>query len=260
MNGAAWAAGQDGRDQEGRFDTERGGEGESEQRPPIAPRLPMARGPCEMARICWQISAHERTRPCRPNRATPGQQPVCGSDSMAQDRCGERRLASGRAGGGGLAVSASGRGLVAGRSGNFRRAGGGPVEQALGRRARRRRWPTRSLPRSAPGCHLGPGRRGSRPRIAIACPAAPLRSVSGEPGTFPGTAPSPQLECETAGGRRVTMHALGSPEQGYDFRVVWVCTSGEYDQAQRAGEELSGIPWPYSAVLRVLDESDLVTR
>jgi hypothetical protein len=34
---------------------------------------------------------------------------------------------------------------------------------AIGHLACRRRWPTRSPPRSAPGYHLGPGRRGSRP-------------------------------------------------------------------------------------------------
>lgn len=68
------------------------------------------------------------------------------------------------------------------------------------------------------------------------------------------------LECETAGGRHVAMRALGPPEQGHDFRVVQVCTQEEYDRAQRAGEEPSVIPWPYSAVLRVLDESNLATR
>jgi hypothetical protein len=67
-------------------------------------------------------------------------------------------------------------------------------------------------------------------------------------------------ECETAGGDRVAMRALGPPQQGHDFRVVWVRTQEEYDRAQRTGQEPSGIPWPYSSVLRVLDESNLATR
>ena len=62
------------------------------------------------------------------------------------------------------------------------------------------------------------------------------------------------------GGLHVAMRALAPPEQGHDFRVVRVCTQSEYDQAQRAGEGPSEIPWPYSAVLRVLDESNLVMR
>jgi hypothetical protein len=59
------------------------------------------------------------------------------------------------------------------------------------------------------------------------------------------------LECETADGGYAVMRALGPPEQGRDFRVVWVCTPEEYD---RPGANLDGIPWPYSS-LRVLDES-----
>ena len=50
------------------------------------------------------------------------------------------------------------------------------------------------------------------------------------------------------------MRALGPPEQGYDFLVVWVCTPEEYDRAQAAGEEPRSIPWPYSA-LRVLEHN-----
>jgi len=63
------------------------------------------------------------------------------------------------------------------------------------------------------------------------------------------------LDAETAGGGHVPMRALGPPEQGYDFRVVWVCTPEEYGRAQEAGEEPDGIPWPYSAV-RVLERAD----
>ncbi len=56
------------------------------------------------------------------------------------------------------------------------------------------------------------------------------------------------LDAETAGGGRVLMRALGPPEQGHDFRVVWVCTPEEYDRAQQADDEPHGIPWPYSAL------------
>jgi hypothetical protein len=68
------------------------------------------------------------------------------------------------------------------------------------------------------------------------------------------------LECETAGGGHVTMRALRPPEQGYDFRVVWVCTQEAYDWAQRSEGEPAGIPWPYSAVLRVLEGPGLAAR
>lgn len=60
------------------------------------------------------------------------------------------------------------------------------------------------------------------------------------------------VECKTASGRHVTMRALGPPEQGYDFRIVWVCTQEEYDRDRDADEDLDKIAWPYSAVLRVL--------
>lgn len=53
------------------------------------------------------------------------------------------------------------------------------------------------------------------------------------------------LECETADGTFVTMRALGPPEQGRDFRVVWVCTPEEYDSP---GTHPEGVPWPLSAV------------
>ncbi len=57
------------------------------------------------------------------------------------------------------------------------------------------------------------------------------------------------LECETADGTYAVMRALGPPEQGRDFRVVWVCTPGEYDSS---GTQPEGVPWPLSAV-RVLE-------
>jgi hypothetical protein len=59
------------------------------------------------------------------------------------------------------------------------------------------------------------------------------------------------LECETADGTYAVMCALGPPEQGRDFRVVWVCKPEEYESAGTLPE---GIPWPYSAV-RVLEQA-----
>lgn len=50
------------------------------------------------------------------------------------------------------------------------------------------------------------------------------------------------------------MRALHGPEQGRDFEVVWVTTEAEYEQAQQAGEEPDGIPWPADA-LSVLEAS-----
>jgi hypothetical protein len=51
------------------------------------------------------------------------------------------------------------------------------------------------------------------------------------------------------------MRALRPPEQGYDFRVVWVTTPEEYDRAHEAGTEPTGIPWPLSAV-HVLEHAE----
>jgi hypothetical protein len=56
------------------------------------------------------------------------------------------------------------------------------------------------------------------------------------------------LSVETASGEVVIMRALRPPEQGKDFRVVWVCTTEEYNRAEAVGEEPRGVPWPYSAI------------
>lgn len=61
------------------------------------------------------------------------------------------------------------------------------------------------------------------------------------------------LECETAGGGTAVMRALGPPEQGRDFLVVWVCTPAEYD---RPGPKPDGVPFPRSAV-RILEGAPL---
>jgi hypothetical protein len=60
------------------------------------------------------------------------------------------------------------------------------------------------------------------------------------------------LQVETASGDLVAMRALGAPQQGRDFRVVWVCTEAEFSRAEQAGDEPRGLPWPYSAVRAVL--------
>ena len=70
-----------------------------------------------------------------------------------------------------------------------------------------------------------------------------LGSVDIEAGTL--------LECETADGGHAVMRALGPPEQGRDFRVVWVCTPQEY---ARAGTKPEGVPWPCTAV-RVIEQA-----
>jgi hypothetical protein len=60
------------------------------------------------------------------------------------------------------------------------------------------------------------------------------------------------LQVETASGDLATMRALGPPQQGRDFRVVWVCTEAEFIRAEQVGEEPHGLPWPYSAVRAVM--------
>jgi hypothetical protein len=62
------------------------------------------------------------------------------------------------------------------------------------------------------------------------------------------------LDCETAGGGHVVMRALGPPEQGRDFPVIWVCTPEDYE---RSGSMPDGVPWPRSAV-RVLEGAETV--
>jgi hypothetical protein len=68
------------------------------------------------------------------------------------------------------------------------------------------------------------------------------------------------LQVETASGNLVTMRALGPPQQGRDFRVVWVCTEEEFGRAQRAREEPKGLPWPYTAIHAVLSAENHLSR
>lgn len=61
-----------------------------------------------------------------------------------------------------------------------------------------------------------------------------------------------RVEVTTALGERVQMRALGGPEKGHDFEVVWVTTEADYEAAEESGAEPDGIPWPVESV-RVLD-------
>ncbi len=56
------------------------------------------------------------------------------------------------------------------------------------------------------------------------------------------------LHVTTAGGEVVTVRALGGPEPGDRFPVVWVATEDDWDRAQTDGIELRGIPWPTEAI------------
>ncbi len=48
------------------------------------------------------------------------------------------------------------------------------------------------------------------------------------------------VEVITATGSTVPMRALGGPEMGRDFAVVWVCTEEDWE----VYEDPEGIPWP----------------
>lgn len=63
-----------------------------------------------------------------------------------------------------------------------------------------------------------------------------------------------RVEVVTALGERVVMRALGGPEPGHDFEVVWVATEADFEEAERGGRDPDGIPWPSDA-LRVLEPS-----
>lgn len=49
------------------------------------------------------------------------------------------------------------------------------------------------------------------------------------------------LEATSARGERVRLRALGGPQPGRDFTVVWVCRADAYT-AELAPE--AGVPWP----------------
>jgi len=56
------------------------------------------------------------------------------------------------------------------------------------------------------------------------------------------------VEVTTASGERVRMRALGRPQRGRDFPVLWVCTEDEYALASETDHEADGLPWPLDAV------------
>ncbi len=56
------------------------------------------------------------------------------------------------------------------------------------------------------------------------------------------------VQATTASGETITMRALGSPEPGYTFEVLWVATEDEWDRAEAAGTEPDGLPWPTDAI------------
>jgi hypothetical protein len=57
-----------------------------------------------------------------------------------------------------------------------------------------------------------------------------------------------RVEVTTADSERLVMRAIGAPEQGRDFPVLWVCTEEEYERANREGDEPDGLPWPLNAL------------
>lgn len=61
------------------------------------------------------------------------------------------------------------------------------------------------------------------------------------------------LHATTASGSEIRMRALGSPQRGADFPVVWVCTEDEWARSEREGDEADGLPWPVSAIREPLD-------
>lgn len=59
------------------------------------------------------------------------------------------------------------------------------------------------------------------------------------------------LKVTTASGVQVQMRALGAPEKGRDFPIVWVCTEADYDAAL-SGDESVRIPWPLDAIVEAV--------
>ncbi|MCA1695853.1 MAG: hypothetical protein LC749_14595 [Actinobacteria bacterium] len=49
-------------------------------------------------------------------------------------------------------------------------------------------------------------------------------------------------------GRELPKIALGSPELGEDFAVIWVSRPEEWEAAQREGREPDAVPWPIEDV------------
>ncbi len=49
-------------------------------------------------------------------------------------------------------------------------------------------------------------------------------------------------------GQELPRVALGAPEMGEDFPVVWVSRPEEWEAAEREGREPEGVPWPIEDV------------
>lgn len=56
------------------------------------------------------------------------------------------------------------------------------------------------------------------------------------------------LHVTTASGETLTVRALGAPERGDRFPIVWVATETDWNALEESGEEPQGIPWPTEAV------------
>jgi hypothetical protein len=56
------------------------------------------------------------------------------------------------------------------------------------------------------------------------------------------------LSATTASGAKVMMRAIGTPEPGRDFPVVWVSTEEEFERAVREGDQPDALPWPLKAI------------
>jgi len=49
-------------------------------------------------------------------------------------------------------------------------------------------------------------------------------------------------------GRELERVAIGGPERGADFPVIWVCRHEEWKSAREEGREPAGVPWPVEDV------------
>lgn len=57
-----------------------------------------------------------------------------------------------------------------------------------------------------------------------------------------------RIEATTATGETIVVRALGSPEPGDLFEIVWVATESEWLRAERDNDEIDGLPWPTESV------------
>jgi hypothetical protein len=64
-----------------------------------------------------------------------------------------------------------------------------------------------------------------------------------------------QVLARTALGQRLSRRALGGVVMGKDFKVVWVCSEEEWQEAQRQHREPQGWAWPAEDVQAAHPES-----